>query len=67
MVSGNFLIAQNPTRIKDAPDPATLWDEVRPFVRRGDGVLVLDDSVLDKPFARHMGLVGYHWSGRHRR
>jgi hypothetical protein len=49
------------------PDPAALWEEVRPFVRRGDGVLVVDDSVLDKPFARHMGLVGYHWSGRHRR
>jgi putative transposase len=49
------------------PDPAALWEEVRPFVRRGGGVLVVDDSVLDKPFARHMGLVGYHWSGRHRR
>lgn len=45
------------------PDPEPLWAEVRP----AQGVLVLDDSVLDKPFARHMGLVGYHWSGRHRR
>ena len=31
------------------------------------GVLVLDDSVLDKPFARKMDLVHYHWSGKHHR
>jgi putative transposase len=49
------------------PDPAVLWDEVRPFVRADDGLLVLDDSTLDKPYARHMNLVGYHWSGKHRR
>jgi putative transposase len=49
------------------PDPATLWGEVRPLIRPDDGVLVLDDSVLDKPFARHMGLVGRYWSGRHKR
>jgi putative transposase len=49
------------------PDPDALWDEVRPLIRTTGGVLVLDDSVLDKPFARHVGLVGYHWSGRHKR
>jgi putative transposase len=49
------------------PDPGPLWEEVRPFVRRGGGVLVLDDSVLDKPYARHMGLLGWFWSGKHRR
>ena len=49
------------------PDPEPLWQEVRPFVRPGDGLLVVDDTVLDKPFARHMGLVAYHWSGRHNR
>src|SRR5947208_12730925 len=49
------------------PDPDVPWDEVRPLIRTTGGVLVLDDSVLDEPFARHMGLVGYHGSGRHRR
>ena len=48
------------------PDPEALWAEVRPSVGTA-GALVLDDSVLDKPFARHMGLVGRFWSGRHRR
>lgn len=48
------------------PDPGALWDEVRPLLP-ADGVLVFDDTVLDKPFARHMGLVGRFWSGRHKR
>jgi hypothetical protein len=49
------------------PDPEALWDETRPLIRPDDGMLILDDSVLDKPFARHMGLVGRFWSGRHKR
>src|SRR5262245_41302457 len=47
------------------PDPATLWQEVQGLLRPADGVLVLDDSTLDKPFATKMGLVTRHWSGRH--
>jgi putative transposase len=49
------------------PEPAVLWDEVRPLVRRAGGVLVLDDTVLDKPYAHKMGLVGPFWSGKHQR
>jgi hypothetical protein len=49
------------------PDPEPLWGEVEPLVHRTVGALVIDDTVLDKPHARHMGLVGYHWSGRHNR
>lgn len=49
------------------PEPAALWDEVRPLVRRSGGVLVLDDTVLDKPYAHKMGLVGPFWSGKHQR
>jgi putative transposase len=49
------------------PDPQTLWREARPHIRPDDGILVLDDSTLDKPYARHMGLVGWHWSGKHHR
>jgi hypothetical protein len=33
------------------PDPQTLWQEARPLVHRAAGVLVLDDSTLDKPYA----------------
>jgi putative transposase len=49
------------------PDPKALWEEVEPFVRKEDGALILDDSVLDKPYSRHMGLVGRFWSGKHKR
>ena len=47
------------------PDPETLWQEARPLVHRDGGVLVLDDSTLDKPYARKIDLVGRHWSGKH--
>ena len=36
------------------PDSDALWVEVQPEVRRTTGVLVLDDSVLDKPYASAM-------------
>jgi putative transposase len=49
------------------PDPETLWTEARPQVRLDDGILVLDDSTLDKPYAWKMDLVGWHWSGKHHR
>ena len=47
------------------PDSTTLWNEVAPLIARTGGVLVLDDSTLDKPRARQIDLVGYHWSGNH--
>ncbi|MBP3955347.1 hypothetical protein J8F10_08650 [Gemmata sp. G18] len=47
------------------PDPDTLWAEARTQVRRDDGVLVVDDSTLDKPYARAIELVTRHWSGKH--
>jgi len=49
------------------PDAAALWAEAEPLVERDRGILVLDDSTLDKPYAREMDLVTRHWSGKHRR
>jgi hypothetical protein len=49
------------------PDATTLWDDVQPLLVRTRGVLVIDDSTLDKPYARQIELVGYHWSGKHHR
>jgi len=48
------------------PDPDTLWAEAEPQVQRSGGVLVVDDSTLDKPYARAIELVSRHWSGKHR-
>ena len=47
------------------PDSQALWREVRPLVKLNKGVLVLDDSTLDKPYATQMALVSRHWSGKH--
>lgn len=49
------------------PEPDALWAESRAQVQRERGVLILDDSTLDKPYARQMDLVTRHWSGKHRR
>jgi putative transposase len=57
--SFNRLLTDN------APDAEVLWLEARSQVRLDDGVLVLDDSTLDKPYARKIDLVGWHWSGNH--
>ena len=43
-----------------------LWQEVEPLVKRTEGCLVIDDSTLDKPYARHIELVTRHWSGKHK-
>jgi len=48
-------------------DTETLWSEAKPLLNEhGGGVLVIDDTTLDKPYAAKMGLVTYHWSGKHR-
>lgn len=47
------------------PDAETLWQEARMHVTLTDGVLVADDSTLDKPYAKAIALVGRHWSGKH--
>ncbi len=48
------------------PDPDTLWTEAEPQVRRDDGILVVDDSTPDKPYATAIALVTRHGSGKHR-
>ena len=47
------------------PDSEQLWQEATPFVKKAQGILVIDDSTLDKPYAQHMELVTRHWSGKH--
>ena len=49
------------------PDPETLWAEVEPLLRKDDGVLILDDSTLDKLYAKKIRPVHRHWSGKHRK
>jgi len=46
------------------PDPETLYREVEPLVAKGDGVLVIDDSTLDKFHAKAIEPVHRHGSGK---
>lgn len=47
------------------PDSAALWMEVQRCIEPRLGLLVIDDSTLDKPYASKMALVSRHWSGKH--
>ena len=53
--------------MREPPDTAALWEEARRFLRREEGLLVLDDTTLDKPYAKKIELVTRHWSGKHKR
>ena len=50
-----------------APDPTPLWNEACQHVVLHDGLLILDDTTLDKPYAQQIELVHRHWSGKHHR
>lgn len=49
------------------PDTTPLWREAELLVDRSDGLLVIDDTTLDKPYARQIALVHRQWSGKHHR
>jgi hypothetical protein len=51
--------------LRQPPDTEALWQETHALVDKQTGLLVLDDSTLDQPHARHMALVHKHWSGKH--
>ena len=46
------------------PDAETLWQESKTQIDFKSGILVLDDSTLEKPFSRFNALVYQHWSGK---
>ena len=50
---------------RQPPDTEALWRETQGLVGLDSGLLVLDDSTLDKPYARRIELVTRHWSGKH--
>ena len=50
---------------RQPPDPEVLWKESCRLVDKKGGLLILDDTTLDKPYAEKMDLVTYHWSGKH--
>lgn len=50
---------------RQPPDTEALWEEAEPVVEREKGLLILDDTTLDKPYANKIKHVTWHWSGKH--
>jgi putative transposase len=53
--------------LRQPQDTGQLWEEAEPIVSKNSGVLVLDDTTLDKPYSKKISLVTSHWSGKHHR
>ena len=51
---------------RQPPDTEALWQEAEPFLEKEEGLLVLDDTTLDKPYVQKTDLVTHHWSGKHK-
>src|SRR4051794_8157311 len=49
------------------PDATPLWAEAQEHIDLTRGLLIFDDTTLDKPYARQIALVQRHWSGKHHR
>src|SRR5215208_34828 len=50
---------------REPPDTEALWEEAKTLVEPEGGLLVVDDTTLDKRYSRKMELVHRHWSGKH--
>lgn len=46
------------------PDAETLWQEALTQIDLKSGLLILDDSTLEKPYSNFNALVYRHWSGK---
>jgi SRSO17 transposase len=45
--------------------PKIVWQHAAPMVNRTTGYLIIDDTVLDKPYSRIIPLVKNQYSGKH--
>lgn len=53
--------------LREAYEPKDLFNEAKSALNLVGGTLSVDDSTLDKPYSKHMDLVGHFWSGKHHR
>lgn len=49
------------------PNPDELWQEAKAYIELEQGIVVVDDTMLDKWYAKQMELVSRQWSGKHKR
>lgn len=50
---------------RETYSPQDLFNEVKSGINLRGGTLSVDDSVLDKPYAHYIALIGHYWSGKH--
>lgn len=50
---------------RESYSPIDLFNEIKFTINLKGGTLSVDDSVLDKPYARYISLIGHYWSGKH--
>jgi len=50
---------------RQPPDTDALWNEVCDIIQPQKGFLIIDDTTLDKLYAKNIGLSYHHWSGKH--
>jgi hypothetical protein len=50
---------------RESYDGEDLFNEVNPLLNLEGGTLSVDDTVLDKPYAKYIAFIGYFWSGKH--
>jgi Transposase DDE domain. len=62
MVVSHDLVNRFLTRQLLHPD--TLWNEVKPFIEKRNGWLILDDTVIDKIYSQYIEMTQYQWSGK---
>lgn len=65
----NPLAHDSITRLlhREEPDTGNLWHESKNQVNLESGILVIDDSTLDRSYSQKIELVTKHWSGKHHR
>ena len=49
---------------RQPPDTPALWQDMAPYVQPTTGLLLLDDTTLDKPYTRKTALVTRQWRGK---
>ena len=50
---------------REVYEPIDLFNEVKKHIALEGGTLGVDDTVIDKPYAKYIAYIGYFWSGKH--
>jgi hypothetical protein len=53
--------------LREAYEPRDLFEIIQKFVNLKDGILSVDDTVIEKPYSqpKHAELISYFWSGKY--